>query len=80
MNKTTHISLLQLCCNEHLLLLSVFGDAELRGAIDRELHNRAAADTLELHWGTSPCLAGCLGRGAISDPVDNMQETKAVCA
>jgi len=59
MKKTTHTGLLQLCGSEHLLLLSVFGNTELRKEIDRELHNRANADTLELHWDASPCLTGC---------------------
>ena len=59
MKKTTHTGLLQLCGSEHLLLLSVFGNSELREAIDRELHNRANPDTVELHWNASPCLAGC---------------------
>jgi len=57
MKKTTDISLLQLCGSEHLLLLSVFGNTTLREAIDRELHNRAISDKLELHRGAQPCLA-----------------------
>ena len=57
MKKATHISLLQLCGSEHLLLLSVFGNTALREAIDRELHNRAISDKLELHRDAPPCLA-----------------------
>ena len=80
MKKATHTGLLQLCGNEHLLLLSVFGDTELYEAINRELHNRAAADTAQLHWDASPCLAGCPDGGAISETGDSMQETKDVHA